>query len=189
MDALKDSQLCPRAALGALVDLATAAFAAHGRHTGAVDLDDLEQLVGALHRLRPGFAQFAYFDGWLRMLCGDWDEAIAVFRDLVDRSLCLPSSQGLLLKCLQARGEFGWQDEARRLAEEHKGGEIGCLARALIASDDLQQAQREAARTGKFVAPASVLELEESQARGGDARGAPGLPAFEPSLAMQYLRI
>jgi type III secretion protein HrpB1 len=189
MDVLKDPLPCPRAALGAVVDVTAAAFAASDRRAGAVDLDDLEQLVGTLHRLRPGCAEFAFFEGWLQMLREDWDEAVSIFRDLADRSICLPSSQGMLLQCLKAREAFGWQDEARKLAEEHEGDEVGQLARALLASAPLQRAQLDAARTGRFVPPESALALEQDAAPESSAQAAAAPLVFEPSLVMQYLRI
>lgn len=191
MDVLKQSWQCPREALGVVTDLAAAAFVAGGR--APETLDDLEQLVEALHVLRPDNADFAFFDGWLQMLRQNWDEAEWIFRDLVARAACLPSSHGMLLQCLKARQVFGWQDEARRLAEDHGEHDVGRLARTMLAADDLQRATLDATRTGRFVAPESALALEQDgeaalAASTGITQGfAPA--AHELPLALQYLRI
>ncbi|MBN3857575.1 hypothetical protein G3N59_29730 [Paraburkholderia sp. Ac-20340] len=194
MDALKAQPPCPREALGVLTDLAAAAFAAAGAAAQAkargIDVEDLEQLVGALRLLSPQRAEFGFFEGWLRMLREEWDEAEWLFRDLAARGVCLPSSKGMLLQCLKARGSFGWQDEARELAREHADDEVGRLARTLLAAGDLQDAARDAARTGRFVPPDSALELETDAHDRATARldTAPRL-ALELPLELQYLRI
>jgi type III secretion protein HrpB1 len=190
MDVLKQPGLCPREALGVVTDLAAAAFAAAGgAAAGAPDVDDLEQLVDALHVLRSDNADFAFFDGWLQMLRRNWDEAEWIFRGLVARSVCVPASHGMLLQCLKARNVFGWQDEARRIADEQGDSDVGRLARTLLAAADLQRATLEAARTGRFVPPESALALE----RDDDAPAASGA-GFAPAppelpLTLQYLRV
>jgi type III secretion protein HrpB1 len=192
MDVLKQAWQCPREALGVVTDLAAAAFAGNSGATPET-LDDLDQLVEALHVLRPDNAEFAFFDGWLHMLRQNWDEAEWLFRSLVARAICLPSSEGMLLQCLKARQIFGWQDEAQRLAELHGDNDVGRLARTMLAADDLQRATLEAARTGRFVPPESALELErESEfAQAADTAQEPvaTLAADELPMALQYLRI
>lgn len=189
MDVLKDQPQCPSEVVGAVVDLVRAAFA-QGGTPAKVDTDDLEHLVEVLHLLRPACAEFSFFDGWLHMLREEWSEAEWFFRDLVARSICLPASKGMLLQCLKARHEFGWQDEARKLAEECGDDDVGRLARALIASDDLKQAAVTAKRTGRFVAPESVLAFEKgAQTDNGGAVATPSQTTSDMLLTMQYMRI
>ncbi|TKC86940.1 hypothetical protein FAZ69_20170 [Trinickia terrae] len=193
MDVLKDQPQCPSTVVGALVDLAGAAFARSGTYAG-VDVDDIEHLVDMLHLLRPGNAEFSYFDGWLHMLRHEWSEAEELFRGLVERSVCLPSSRGMLLQCLKARQEFGWQDEARKIVEEGGDKDVTRLAKLLLASDELKQAAATARRTGRFVAPESALAFEE-ESKAGES-GAVAAPPQSQSqsasdllLTIHYMRI
>jgi type III secretion protein HrpB1 len=189
MDVLKDRPQCPSAVVGAIVDLVGVAFARAGT-PAQVEIDDIEHLVEALHLLRPASAEFAFFDGWLHMLREEWSEAEWLFRDLVERSICLPSSKGMLLQCLKARQEFGWQDEARKLVEENGNEEVARLAKVLLASDELKQAVANAKRTGRFVAPDSALAFENG-AHGEDsgAVAPPSPTSSDMLLTMQYMRI
>ncbi len=182
---------------GALVDLAGAAFASIGT-AGAVDVEDVEQLVEALHSLRPDCEEIGFFDGWLCIARKEWDDAETIYRDLVTRSLCMPASSGMLLQCMKARKTFGWQDEARKVVDDYGSHEVGKLARTMLAADDVHQAIETARRTGNFVAPESVKALEDADrgAASGSAsstadRSAPPAAqnAHDMMLAMQYLRI
>src|ERR1700688_3076621 len=96
MDVLKDRHPCSPEAVGALVDLVRGAFARSGT-LEQVDTDDIELLVEALHLMRPGRVEFSFFDGWLHMVRKEWSEAEALFRDLAERSVCVPASRGMLL--------------------------------------------------------------------------------------------
>jgi type III secretion protein HrpB1 len=187
MNQQKEQAKCPPAALGCLVDLVSAAFGATSGLGAKVDIDDIEQMVDALHALRPGFAEFEFFDGWVHLLRRDWASAEAVYRSLIERSVCIPSSKGMLLRCLKSSKTFGWQEEARKLADEYHDHEVGRLARVYLAGDDLQEAYAVARRTGHFVAPESARELEQGTA--------PSPAKVEPALtndmlmSMQYIRI
>jgi type III secretion protein HrpB1 len=189
MDVLKDQAECPPAAVGAIVDLVRAALAAYAG-PARIEIDDIEQLVGVLHVMRPNRAEFAFFDGWLMMLREEWSDAAQLFRDLADRSLCLPASRGMLLRCLKAAQEPGWQEEARKLVEEGGDDEVTRLARVLLASDDVKQAVATAKRTGRFVAPDSVREFESgARAEAGGAAAAPSQTTSDMQLVLQYMRI
>jgi type III secretion protein HrpB1 len=190
MDDQREHAKCSPAVLGCLVDLVGAAFGASDGVATKVDVDDIEQLVDVLHVLRPARADFEFFDGWLYMLRKDWPEAEAVYRRLIERSVCLPASHGMLLQCMRAAKTFGWQDDARKLLEEFGDHEVGRLARTFLANDDLQQAYETARRTGNFVAPESVGELEQEAAtpepRTSTARP---LTSDDMMMSMQYIRI
>jgi type III secretion protein HrpB1 len=190
MDVLKEQRQCPSMAVGAIVDLVGAAFAAGGGPSELDYLDDLEQIIDALHVLRPASADFAFFDGWLDMLRKNWEDAEATFRDLIVRSQCLPASKGMLLRCLKAREAFGWQDEAKMLLEEYgDNDDVGRLARALLASEDLREAVAAGKRSGRFVAPESVVALETANATHKDSVAAASERANQNLLlSMQYLR-
>lgn len=187
MNQQKEQAKCPPAALGCLVDLVSAAFPATSGLGAKVDIDDIEQMVEALHALHPTFADFEFFDGWIHLLRRDWASAEAVYRGLIERSVCIPASKGMLLRCLKSSKTFGWQDEARKLAEEYSDHEVGRLARVYLAGDDLQEAYATARRTGHFVAPESTRALEEGTA--GSQKAEPVLTHNDMLLAMQYIRI
>ena len=189
MDVMKDRSSWPPAVVGAIVDLTGAAFANSGTRTG-VDIEDIEHLVAMLHLLRPDNADFSFFDGWLHMLRDEWSEAEELFRHLVERSVCLPASRGMLLKCLKARDEFGWQDEARRIVEDEGDRDVTRLAKLLLAGDDLKHAAADARRTGRFVAPESARSLDDEAAAGDSAAAQPQLPSANDMLmTMHYMRI
>jgi type III secretion protein HrpB1 len=187
MDDQREQAKCASAALGCLVDLACAAFAASGGPETKVDVDDIEQLVEVLHVLRRENADFEFFDGWLHMLRHDWAEAESVYRSLIGRSLCLPASKGMLLQCVKAREPFGWQEDARKLVDEYGNHEVARLAKTLLANDDLQQAYETARRTGTFVPPESTRELEQNAAAEGAWAAAPR--ALNAHDMLQYIRI
>ncbi|GAB7524087.1 HrpB1 family type III secretion system apparatus protein [Paraburkholderia sp. 2C] len=189
MNVQKERLRCPAEAVGAVVELVRAAFAA-GNTPPAVDTDDLEQAIDALHLMRPTCAEFAFFDGWLLMWREDWEAAEALFRDLVARSVCLPASKGMLLQCMKERDVFGWQDEARRLADEHAGDDVGRLAKTFLARDDLRHAVAAARRTGRFVAPESALALENADSnQDAGTLAASSQTACDLLATMQYMRI
>jgi type III secretion protein HrpB1 len=189
MDVLKHRPQCPSGVVGAIASLVGMAFAGAGT-PAQVDADDIEHLVQALHSLRPASAEFTFFDGWLHMLRGEWNEAEWLFRDLVERGICLPSSRGMLLQCLKARQEFGWQEEARKLLEEGGDEEVVRLAKVLLASDELKQAVATAKRTGRFVAPDSALAFEDgAPVQESGTVAAPSQPSSDMLLTMHYLRI
>jgi type III secretion protein HrpB1 len=189
MDVLKDRPQCPSELVGAIIDLVRAAFA-RGNTPEQADADDIEHVVEMLHLMRPACADFAFFDGWLHMLREEWSEAEGVFRGLVERSICVPASNGMLLQCLKARQEFGWQDEARRLVAESGDEEVARLAKVLLAGDDLKQAVATAKRTGRFVAPESALAFEKGAQAGDSGALAPSLESTSDMLlTMQYMRI
>ncbi len=190
MDDQREHAKCAPAVLGCLVDLVGAAFAASDGVATKVDVDDIEQLVDVLHALRPTCADFEFFDGWLYMLRKDWAEAEAVYRRLIERSVCVPASHGMLLQCVRARQTFGWQHDARKLVEEYGDHEVGRLARTFLANDDLQHAYETARRTGTFVAPESARELEEGTAPSETRSSAPrSLTSDDLMMSMQYIRI
>lgn len=185
MDVLKDGSKCPSVVVVALVDLAGAAFARSGTRA-RLDIEDIEHLVDMLHLLRPDNADFSFFDGWLHMLREEWSDAEQLFRRLVDRSICLPASRGMLLQCLKSGQGFGWQDEARKIVDEGSDKDVIQLAKLLLAGDDLKQAAAEARRTGRFVAPESARAFaDEAKA---DERGA-SQSTSDVSLTMHYMRI
>jgi type III secretion protein HrpB1 len=189
MDVLKERRQCPPAVAGAIVDLVRLAFDSAGT-LGQADIDDIDHLVQALHVLRPALSEFAFFDGWVHMLREEWRDGERVFRDLVERSVCLPASKGMLLHCLKAGQQSGWQEEARKLLDEGAGEEVERLAKILLASDELTQAVETARRTGRFLAPESALAIEKSaQAEDGSAAAAPSHAPGEAHLTMQYMRI
>ncbi|PMS22562.1 hypothetical protein C0Z18_04350 [Trinickia dabaoshanensis] len=189
MDVLKDLPQCPSGVVGAIVDLVGVAFGGAGT-PAQVDIDDIEHLVQALHLLRPESSEFVFFDGWLLMLRGEWSEAEWVFRGLVERAICLPASKGMLLQCLKAKQEFGWQEEARKLLEEGGNEDVERLAKVLLASDELKQAVATAKRTGRFVAPDSALAFEQdAQVEDSGAVATPSQTSSDMLLAMKYMRI
>ncbi|MET1477257.1 MULTISPECIES: HrpB1 family type III secretion system apparatus protein [Burkholderia] len=189
MDVLKDRPQCPSGVVGAIVDLVRVALARAGT-PAQVDIDDLEHLVDVLHLLRPDSAEFAFFDGWLHMVREEWSDAERLFRNLVERSVCLPASKGMLLQCLKARQEFGWQEEARHLLEEGGNEEVERLAKVLLASEELKQAVATAKRTGRFVAPDSALAFENgAHAEDGEAVATPSSSSSDMLLTMQYMRV
>jgi type III secretion protein HrpB1 len=190
MNDQREHAKCSPAALGCLVDLVSAAFAASNGPATKVDVDDIEQLVQVLHVLRPANADFEFFDGWLHMLRRDWAEAESVYRGLIERSVCMPTARGMLLQCVKARETFGWQEEARKLADEYASHDVGRLAKTLLANDDLQRAYETARRTGTFVAPESTRELEQNAAAHEPRAAAPrALTADDMLMSMQYIRI
>jgi type III secretion protein HrpB1 len=189
MSVLKERPTCPSEVVGAVIELVRAAFVT-GNMPPSVDSDDLEQVIDVLHVLRPACAEFAFFDGWLLMWREDWESAEETFRGLVARSVCVPASKGMLLQCMKERDVFGWQDDARRLADEHGDDDIGRLAKTFLAKDDLKRAVAAAHRTGRFVAPQSALVLDNAE----KTRDADTLPALSQSAGdllatMQYMRI
>lgn len=189
MDVLTDWSQCPSTVVGSIVDLTGAAFA-HCGTQAKLDIEDLEHVVDMLHLLRPDNADFSFFDGWLHMLREEWSDAEHLFRSLVDRAICLPSSRGMLLQCLKAAQDFGWQEEARRIVEDGGDKDVTRLAKLLLASDDLKQAAATARRTGRFVAPESARAFEEEA--GAEDSGAVATPTQSTSdvlLTMQYMRI
>ncbi|MBN3825127.1 hypothetical protein G3O00_16085 [Burkholderia sp. Ac-20384] len=195
MDVTESRSPCPAAVVGSLVDLTGAAFAHHGIYAG-VDIDDIDHLVSMLHLLRPGNVEFSFFDGWLLMLRDEWSEAEALFRSQVRQSVCLPASQGMLMKCLAVRTEFGWQDEVREILAGVGDKSVHRLGKLLLAGDELKRAAASVRRGGRFVPPESILELEEHGGEQmGEAANATTAGAFQPSstydmlMAMQYLRI
>jgi len=189
MNVQKERPRCPSEVVGAVVELVRSAFAV-GNTPPAVDTDELEQVIGALHVMRPTCAEFAFFDGWLLMWREAWEEAEALFRDLVVRSVCVPASKGMLLQCMKERDVFGWQDEARKLADEHGDDDIGRLAKTFLARDDLRHAVAAARRTGRFVAPESALALENAEQNQDDRTFAvSSQTACDVLATMQYMRI
>jgi type III secretion protein HrpB1 len=189
MDVLKDQAECPSAAVGAIVDLVRAALAGHAG-PARIEIDDIEQLVEVLHVMRPERAEFAFFDGWLMMLREEWSDSARLFRDLADRSICLPASRGMLLRCLKAAQEPGWQEEARKLVEEGEDEEVTRLAKVLLASDDVKQAVATAKRTGRFVAPDSAREFEDgARPEASSTLATPSQPISDMQLVLQYMRI
>ena len=188
----REHATCAPAVLGCLADLVGAAFAGCDGLTTKVDVDDIEQLVEALHVLRPTCVEFAFFDGWLFMLRKEWAEAESVYRGLIERSVCMPASRGMLLQCMKATHTFGWQDEARKVIEECGNDDVTRLAKTLIANDDLQHAYAAARRTGQFVTPESTRELEqekEKAAQEPQPSVARALTADDMLMSMQYIRI
>lgn len=188
MDVLKEQQQCPPAAVGAIIDMVGAVFAHSGRPLD-IDTDDVEQLIELLHVLRPACGELALFDGLLQMQRKDWEQAEETFRALIARSLCLPASKGMLLRCLKEQQAFGWQDEAKRLLDEDEQDEnVGRLARAYIARDDLKHAAADARRTGRFVTPESVHALDAPATKHGGRAAATSQQANDMLMTMQYLR-
>ncbi|MDQ7980265.1 HrpB1 family type III secretion system apparatus protein [Paraburkholderia sp. SARCC-3016] len=189
MDVLKNQSQCPWAVVSAIVSLTAAALVRGGRREGA-DVDDIGQIVDLLHLLRPDNADFSFFDGCLLTLRGEWRDAEAIFRGLVERGIYLAQSKSVLLRCLMELDVYGWQDEARALVEEGGDDEAIRVAKILLASDDLKHAAATARRTGRFVEPGSVRELrEEAETAGGGAVAAPSQSLSDMPLTMQYLRI
>ncbi|MEJ0003127.1 MAG: HrpB1 family type III secretion system apparatus protein [Pararobbsia sp.] len=191
MDVQKDGLHCPSTVVGALIDLASSAFA-HSGTPMEVEIENLEHLVEMLHLLRPDNVDFSFFDGWLRMLHKEWSEAEDIFRGLVERSVCMPASRGMLLQCLKARGDFGWKDEARTIVEEGGDKDVTRLAKLLLASDDLKDAAAAGRRTGRFVTPESARAVEEEEGDEAADNGAGATSSQLTSdmlLAMHYMRI
>ncbi|MEA3120243.1 MAG: type secretion protein HrpB1 [Paraburkholderia sp.] len=191
MDVLKEQQQCPPAAVSAIIDMVGAVFAHRGKPLD-IDIDDIEQLIELLHVVRPACAELAFFDGLLHAQRQEWDRAEEIFRALIARSLCLPASKGMLLRCLKEQQAFGWKDEAKRLLEDDEDDDNICrLARAYIARDDLKHAAADAKRTGRFVTPESVLALDNPQPKhGGDRKAAASRQSnCDMLMTMQYLRV
>jgi type III secretion protein HrpB1 len=189
MNVLKGQQECPPAAVGAIIDMVSAVFAHSGKPLD-IDTDDIEQLIELLHVLRPACAEISFFDGLLQMLRKDWEQAEQTFRALIQRSLCLPASKGMLLRCLNQRQAFGWQDEAKRLLDEDEhDDDLGRVARACLARDDLKHAASDARRTGRFVMPESVRALDDPETKQNQRAAATSQQAHSDMLmTMQYLR-
>ncbi|MEQ5842575.1 hypothetical protein N0A02_24295 [Paraburkholderia acidicola] len=186
----REHATCAPAVLGGLADLVGAAFAGCDGLMTKVDVDDIEQLVEALHVLRPTCVEFEFFDGWLYMLRKEWAEAESVYRRLIECSVCMPASRGMLLQCMKATHTFGWQDEARKVIEECSNDDVTRLAKTLIANDDLQHAYAAARRTGQFVAPESTRELEQEKvAQESQPSAVRTLTADDMLMSMQYIRI
>jgi type III secretion protein HrpB1 len=124
------------------------------------------------------------------MLREEWSDAAQLFRNLADRSICLPASRGMLLRCLKAGREPGWQEEARKVVDEGGDDEVIRLAKILLASDDVKQAVATAKRTGRFVAPDSAREFESgARAEPASAATTPSQVTTDMQLVMQYMRI
>jgi type III secretion protein HrpB1 len=190
MDALTDYRKCPPNAFGAIVELAGAAFACvDDLETGYTE--NIERLMEALRVVRPDFADLLFFDGLLHMRREEWSTAESIFRNLVERSMCLPASRGMLLKCLNERQADGWEKEARIIIDECGNDDTARLAKGFIAREELKDAAETAKRTGqRFVAPKCVSELQ----RGADADDADAEVVASPTardmlLTMQYMRV
>jgi type III secretion protein HrpB1 len=188
MDVLK-GQSCPQSIVEAVVELVTTALDPAGA-TAQVECDDVESVIDALHAMRPGCAEFSFFDGWLHVRRQEWSEAECRFLDLVERSICLPQSKAMLLQCLMAQQKFGWREETKKIAEMGGDDPAVALARALIATDDMVEAMETASRTGEFVVPDSMPALQEGvpAVKDGTVEPMPHAAAGVP-LSVQYMRI
>jgi type III secretion protein HrpB1 len=129
-----------------------------------VDLNDVEQVIDALHALGPESSELWFLDGLLQVARGDWQGAAQTFRDLVDTSTSLPFSRGMLMYALQKCGDPQWRFEAQALCEGNHA-DVSLLAQTLIAGEDMRRAVAAARRTGRFDKPDSVLAMEEARER------------------------
>jgi len=195
MNQLNHQAMCAAPVASGIVDLVSAALGKAGS-VMAVEVDDVEHLIAALHVLRPTSAEIDFLDGLLQMRCNNWAEGEVIFRRLYERSLCLPSSHGLMLNCMKSGNVFGWQDEAQLVVESQGGTELGRFARSLLVDDEVARAVEAGRRSGSFVAPDSLRELtqpdpaNQADANTGSQYAAPRAQSNEDMLlAMQYMRI
>ncbi|WP_181885561.1 HrpB1 family type III secretion system apparatus protein [Trinickia dinghuensis] len=175
--------------VGGLTEVLRVALADQFPATRA-DVEDIEQLLDALHLLRPELPELRMFDGFVQVVRADWHAAIETFSTLAASSQCLPGSKAMLAYCLDATSDVSWRQLALELLDDPRAdAQVRLLAQALVARNDMEDARMVALRTGRFTEPESLRTLHGT---GGAAAGAephapaaPAAPAPEP----QYLRL
>jgi type III secretion protein HrpB1 len=145
------------------------------------DVEDIEQLLDALHALRPGLPELQMFDGFVQVVRADWRAAIETFGALVSNAQCLPGSKAMLAYCLDATSDVSWRQHALELLDDLQADpQVRLLAQALVARNDMEDARLVAVRTGSFTEPESLRTL----------RNASAVPAAAPAARdTQYLRL
>lgn len=154
--------------MGGLTDLVTFALTEHFPGV-RVDLNDVEQVLDALHALGPHVKELGLLDGSLQQARGDWQGAVQTLRGLVDAGTALPYSRAKLLYALHQCGDPQWRVEAEALRESDDP-QVSLLAHGLMARADLQRERAALARTGRFEMPESVAAMREARERAANAR-------------------
>lgn len=188
----KAHQICDAAVVGGLIQIVIVALTERFP-TPQADLDDVDQLIEALHTLRPNCTDFDFLDGMMQLTRKNWIDATAIFRSLVSQAIRLPASRGLLMYCMRQTGDPDWRTEADQLRQEYDLADVALVARSLIAGEDLSHAIESAKRTGVFVLPESVQEVQAifDEKRAGKAHAAaPQTSTSDDTMLMRYgLRI
>lgn len=153
------------------------------------DVEDIEQLLDALHAMRPDVVELRMFDGFLHVIRADWHAAIETFTGLVEDGRCLSGSKAMLAYCKDATADVSWRQLALELLDDPQAGpQAHMLAQALIARNDMEDARLIALRTGNFSEPESLRALRAQDAALSDAHPA-SAPASAGGVDAQYLRL
>lgn len=153
------------------------------------DVEDIEQLLDALHAMRPDVVELRMFDGFLHVIRADWHAAIETFEGLVAEERCLPGSKAMLAYCKDATADVSWRQLALELLDDPQAGpQAQMLAQALIARNDMEDARLSALRTGNFSEPESLRALRTHDAAMTQSKAAPA-PVSGAGIDAQYLRL
>jgi type III secretion protein HrpB1 len=139
------------------------------------DVGDIEELLDALHVIRPDLPELQMFNGFVQVVRADWRAAIETFSGLVSNSQCIPGSKAMLAYCLDANSDVSWQQHALQLLDDDMQADpqVRLLAQALIARNDMEDARTTALRTGNFTEPESLRALRSAN-EAPAAASAPG---------------
>ncbi|PLZ00291.1 hypothetical protein CY652_21860 [Burkholderia sp. WAC0059] len=192
-DLQKTYQACPKEVVDGLVEIVSVALRARSPVGHAIDPDLVEQLVEALHALRPHCAELGFFDALLQVARKNWRDAIDMFRGLIARSVYVAQSRSMLVYCMNHCGDSEWRFEADALLQEGAPESATTIVQSLIARADLAQAVDLLRSTGAFAMPESVYAAQ-AMADGQALSARPAKPASAPvstaSMLMRYgLRI
>jgi type III secretion protein HrpB1 len=159
------------------------------------DVEDMEQLLDALHALRPGMVELRMFSGFVQIVRADWRAALDTFGTLTANAQCMPGSKAMLAYCMDATSDVSWHQLAMELIDDPQAGaQARVLAHALLARNDIEDARLTALRTGTFTEPESLRALRAATdaltaERPEAASASSGAPFAQPMPDTQYLRL
>ncbi|MET3824241.1 type III secretion protein HrpB1 [Burkholderia sp. PvR073] len=190
MNQIHQYPTCTHELFGALVEIVRMSVVDQFPTT-RIDVDDVEHLLEALHVMRPNLPELHLFDGFVHVVRGNWREATAIFRALVDQSVGLPGSKAMLIYCLSSSGDGDWRIVANQLLDDDGvTPQARMLVHAVMARNDVEQAGEYALASGEFVEPESLKQLRAESVSGEAGNGASGSAATEPPMFDgQYLRL
>lgn len=141
------------------------------------NLDEVQALVDALSLLAPAHSKAKFARATLHVVKQDWQEAVSIYRELVDAAECLPQSQAMLAYALNQLQDPEWRANADSLRDSGDAG-VSYLARSMIAKDsaepDIGPFQPDDNRTA-----AQPVEGSAAKPADGTASSPDGTPAAD----------
>lgn len=126
-------------------------------------LEDAEALLGCVRLLRPKVAELDFFEAWIAMRRGHWEDAMRTLRNLDMNAPEWSVAKAFLAYCQFATGDLAWRATAQEVLDTSSNAEALDMARSLLHPEEAEAtSESDSPSTTAPSAAAPVMPMEYS---------------------------